>query len=466
MSETYLATTTGMVRCYDLKEECVAGRGMPQCSIDAGTEVLLCTWDNDRRVAQGWLRRSDGPQMLLWMSLDSLNIIGKEPRDTVPHVEPPRTMTDAAPKRKFARPAPPVLRLEAKHSNGQASVAWFLTAAAALSDATDFKGTIPNGEQVELIDDNADGQHVYAKVRWRDQDVVVRTVHLKHLPVQLLNHDGHRQVAFFENVAAAQRNSPAGHLPNGTRATVDSANLDGTYTLSLVNLPMGARVLRSVDVQGLPQRNHNQPGHHQCRMQLPTPAQAPAPPSPAQLQPTQQHDLQLHSRVGVWHVDGKPSVCYYFSKAAAQQMGTPNGTIPSDSTAVLLELDAPSRGAAGHCKIKWSHNGFPLEVYVRRAHLFSAHVMQLSRQCVPRPTHAQQVRIRHTDRNKHDVVYHYTLEAAQRREPAHGKIPNDSTALMTQQASQGNGWAQIWFNSQYLFIREAWTSVIPNCPSL
>jgi hypothetical protein len=165
-------------------------------------------------------------------------------------------------------------------------VAWFYTPSAALNDPNSYNGTIPNGEQVELINANADGRHVFAPVRWRGQDVALRTVHLRGLPVQLLNQDGLQQVVVFENVTGGQRNMPIGYLPNGTRATVDNPNLDGNYTLALVNLPMGPRVVRSVDLQGLPQRNYttpagapvnvapmNQACRHQYQSQPPMPAQ-------------------------------------------------------------------------------------------------------------------------------------------------------------------------------------------------
>lgn len=374
MTEAYVATAINSVRCYDLKEECIAGQGMPQCRIDAGTVVLLFIWDNILRVAQGCLRHSNGPQTPVWMSLDFLNIIGKDvfPKDMLPA---PPTL-----------PAP--CRLEARHSNGQASVAWFYSAIAALNNPTAYVGTMPNGEQVELLDANADGQYVYASVRWRDRVVVLRTVHLNNLPVQLLSHDGQQQVPLFENVIAGQRNAPSGYLPNGTAATVESANLDGNYTLASVNLPMGPRVVRSVDLQGLPQRNFqtpaiatepaaaaNQAGHHQNQPHPPLPAHAAPQPSalPMPAQVTPQHaDLLLYSEVRVRHVEGKPLVSYHFQKTSAQLMGTPDGTIPSNSTALLVELDTSDRGASGHCKIKWKQNGSQLDVYVQRCHIFSA----------------------------------------------------------------------------------------------
>jgi hypothetical protein len=377
IGEIYLATATDVVKCYNHKEDCVAGRGMPECAINAGAEVLLSIWDNILRVAQGRLR--NGPQTLVWMSLEALNIIGKEPLPA------------------FLSPC----MLEARHSNGQASVAWFHSAIAAVNDPHNYDGTMPNGEQVELINDNADGQHVYATVRWRSQDVAVRTVHLRNLPVQLLNQDGQSQVALFESLIAGQRNTPTDYLPNGTRATVENANLDGNYTLVLLNLPMGSRVARSVDLHGLPQRNLHTPagaaapatpvhqaGHHQCQPQPAKRARVtPQPPAPpmlaevtpaqrmqaiaAQVMPVQQFDFLLYSEVGVRHVEGKPVVGYYFEKTSAQLMGTPDGTIPSDSTALLLQLDASNQGGDGHCKIKWKHNGCQLDVYVRQVHIFS-----------------------------------------------------------------------------------------------
>jgi hypothetical protein len=281
------------------------------------------------------------------MSLESLNIIGK---DTL-------------------RAPPALCLLEARHSNGQASVAWFNSATAAQSDPSRYIGTIPNGEKVELIDANADGQHVYATVRWRSQEVALRTVHLVKLPVQLHSHDGQPRVAFFENLVAAQRNTPAGYLPNSSTATVDNANLDGHYTFASLNLPMGTRVMRCVDLQGLPQRNFPTPAD------IAAPAapvnQPPTPLIPAQIMPIHQADLLLYSEVGVRHVEGKPFVGYYFDKTSAQLMGTPHGTIPSDSTALLLELDAPNLGAGGHCKIKFKQNGCQLDAYIGRGHIFS-----------------------------------------------------------------------------------------------
>jgi hypothetical protein len=221
--------------------------------------------------------------------------------------------------------------LEARHSNGQASVAWFHSATAALKDPNNYDGTMPNGEQVELMSGNADGQHVYAVVRWRTQDVVLRTVHLRNLPVRFLHHDGQEQVLLFENVTGGQRNMPIGYLPNGTRATVDNANLDGNNTLALVNLPMGPRVVRSVDLQGLPQRNYTTPSgvpacaapmnlavYHPYQPQpvkraqvTPLPSaprmlaqvtlaqQASASRMPAQVMPAQQADFLLYSEVVV-----------------------------------------------------------------------------------------------------------------------------------------------------------------------
>lgn len=83
MTENYLATAIGSVNCYNLKEDCVARRGMPQRVILDGTEVLLSTWDNDQRVAQGRHRCSNEPQTPVWMSLESLSIVG---RDTSVHM--------------------------------------------------------------------------------------------------------------------------------------------------------------------------------------------------------------------------------------------------------------------------------------------------------------------------------------------------------------------------------------------
>jgi hypothetical protein len=205
--------------------------------------------------------------------------------------------------------------------------------------------------------------------------------------VQLLDYNGQQRVAYFENVTAGQQDTPAGYLRNGTRATVENANLDGNYILALVNFPMGSRTVRCVDLQGLPQRNFqtpagadaraaplNQAGYHQYQPQPPMPAQVTpqpsAPPMLAQVMPAQQPDVLLYSEVGVRHVEGEPLVSYYFEKASAQLMDTPDGAIPSDSTALLLELDAPNKGADGQCKIKWKHNGDQLDVYVRRAHIF------------------------------------------------------------------------------------------------
>lgn len=466
MAEAYLAITLCLVRCYDLKEQCVAGQGMPKCSIDAGTEVLLSIWDNVSRVAQGLLRRPTGPQTLVWMSLESLRIIGKDPSQCLGMPCPPiseqressDTTTEAAPmltrqmslirhahhsadgvafyndlqtalqdvheisqaipnntqvevldrsNASYANvrwngrrvqpvaPSPPALPtaffatsgsclLEVRHSNGQASVAWFYCATAALKDPNNYSGTIPNGEQVELINDNADGRHVFVTVRWRAQDVVMRSVHLHKLPVQLLNHDSQSQVAFFENVTAAHSNMPAGYLPNGTRATVDNANLDGNYILAFVNLPMGPRIVRSVDLQGLPQRNYTTPagartpsapatqaGPFQHPSEPSMPAQV-AHPMPSQVVQAQQPEILLYSEVVVRNVEGNPLVSYFLEKTSAELHGPADGSIPSNSTALLVELDTPSRGAGGYCKIKWKQNGNPFDVYVSRAHIFAA----------------------------------------------------------------------------------------------
>ena len=186
---------------------------------------------------------------------------------------------------------------------------------------------------------------------------------------------------------------------------------------------------------------------------MPTPPM-PTPPMPAVVQPAQR-DFQLNSEVIIRHVEGKPLVCYYFQKYKARQNGTPDGTIPSDSIAVLLELDAPHLGAGGHCKIDAQNPaGGRLVVYVRRAHLFSAQVRQMARKHVPYPVNARQVRVAHSDRNKCDVVFHYSLEAAQRREQPHGKIPNDELALMTEQVPQAKHWVTIWYNNQNVFVRQ------------
>jgi hypothetical protein len=211
---------------------------------------------------------------------------------------------------------------------------------------------------------------------------------LSKLPVQLLDHDGQSQVIFFENLIAAQHNHPGGYLPHGTGALVDDANLDGSYTLASVSLPMGTRVVRSVDLQGLPQRHFHTmagvvapvvPVNHVQATPQPSPPmpmqgtpnqQAPTVPLPAQAIPGQQADFLLYSEVRVRHVGGEPLVGYYLEKAAAQRMGTPNGMLPSDSTALLLKLDAPNRDG-GHCKIRWKQNGCQLDAYIDRAHICS-----------------------------------------------------------------------------------------------
>jgi hypothetical protein len=207
-------------------------------------------------------------QMHLQMPQDKQAVPASPAQPAPPPLPPPN----------LPAPTPPAARkLEVRHSKGQASVAWFYTATAALRNPNNYDGTVPNGEQVELINANADGQHVFAAVRWRGQDVTMRTVHLRGLPVQLLNQDGRQHVHLFENVTGAQRNTPIGYLPNGTKATVDNPNLDGNYTLTLVNLPMGPMVVRSVDLQGLPQRNYTTPSgtphHHLHASQPPMPPQ-------------------------------------------------------------------------------------------------------------------------------------------------------------------------------------------------
>jgi hypothetical protein len=176
--------------------------------------------------------------------------------------------------------------------------------------------------------------------------------------------------------------------------------------------------------------------------------------SPAQVEPARQADLLLYSEVIVRHAEGEPRIGYYLEKDAARLMGAPDGTIPSDSTALLVELDAPSQGADGNCKIKWKQDGVTLDVYVRRAHLSSAQVAHLERQKLPCPSNARRVRIRHAAGNKPDVVFHHSFEAAQRQEPPHGKIPNDEIALMTDQVPQGKHWVAIWYDNQNVFVRQ------------
>jgi hypothetical protein len=90
---------------------------------------------------------------------------------------------------------------------------------------------------------------------------------------------------------------------------------------------------------------------------------------PVQVMPAP--DILLYSEVRIRDADGKPFVKYYFDKASAQSMGTADGTIASDSLALLLELDASNPAAGGHCKIKFKQGGVQVDAYVRRAHISS-----------------------------------------------------------------------------------------------
>ena len=441
MSEVYLARALVAVKCYFLKDDCVADQGVSQYSIDAGGLVLLSIWDNDQRVAQG---RQSASQSSGWMRLGSLEIIGKHNELAPPAAPVP-----------LAAPAP--WSVVVRHSNGQASVAWFYTVASALNDPSEYNGTIPNGEQVELVNDNSDGRHVYATVQWRAQHIVVRTVHLTNLPVQLFSHEGDPQVLYFENVTACLRSRRAGCLPNGTRATVDNANLDGNYTIASVNLPMGLRVVSTLDVHGLPQRNFQD---HMVAPQPsppapPSPPAVPAPPAPPAV--PLQNLFPLKSQVTVRHVEGQAVVGYYLQRAAAL-LGAVHGTVPSMSTATVLEMDAANPDAGGHCKIRITDPAKPcgsLDVYVRQAHIFSREVQEMSRKHVPYPMNARQVKIKHVDSHKKDVVFHYTAEAAQRRDPPHGKIPNDEVVSIVEQAQQASAkHVKIWYDHQDVFVNQ------------
>merc|ERR1711916_231493 len=76
-------------------------------------------------------------------------------------------------------------------------------------------------------------------------------------------------------------------------------------------------------------------------------------------------------------------------------------------------------------------------------------------------THDGTVRVAHI-RGRGDVVYHTSLEAAEAKEPPHGKIPSGSlsTVLCWDTKRGAKGWARLTWRGGEVFVRQAHVEIV------